>query len=198
MVQLQTAFMALVLSLGVALTGQARAQESAPAAGSSGGEGVHAATVLTIHGKIAAVDEAKKQVTLEANGKQVTFQVDNPYNLKNAKVGDPVVVRYYEVVSVRKKKKGEEVPSVSLTEGIATAKSGTPGAVAEQKATVLVTVTDVDAENGTVTIKGPDGSTEKVKARDPKVLKHLKAGDELVVTVTRATAIAIEKDAAAS
>ncbi|HEY2486424.1 MAG TPA: hypothetical protein VGI36_14835 [Candidatus Binataceae bacterium] len=196
--QLQTAFMALVLSLGVALTGQARAQESAPAAGSSGGEGVHAATVLTIHGKIAAVDEAKKQVTLEANGKQVTFQVDNPYNLKNAKVGDPVVVRYYEVVSVRKKKKGEEVPSVSLTEGIATAKSGTPGAVAEQKATVLVTVTDVDAENGTVTIKGPDGSTEKVKARDPKVLKHLKAGDELVVTVTRATAIAIEKEAAAS
>jgi hypothetical protein len=190
--------MALVLSLGVALTGQARAQESAPAAGSSGGEGVHAATVLTIHGKIAAVDEAKKQVTLEANGKQVTFQVDNPYNLKNAKVGDPVVVRYYEVVSVRKKKKGEEVPAVSLTEGIATAKSGTPGAVAEQKATVLVTVTDVDAENGTVTIKGPDGSTEKVKARDPKVLKHLKAGDELVVTVTRATAIAIEKEAAAS
>lgn len=198
MVRLQTTFMALVLSLGVALTGQARAQESAPTAGSSGGEGVHAATVLTIHGKIAAVDEAKKQVTLEANGKQVTFQVDNPYNLKNAKVGDPVVVRYYEVVSVRKKKKGEEVPAVSLTEGIATAKSGTPGAVAEQKATVLVTVTDVDAENGTVSIKGPDGSTEKVKARDPKVLKHLKAGDELVVTVTRATAIAIEKEAAAS
>ena len=198
MVWLQTTFMALVLSLGVALTGQARAQESAPAAGSGGGEGVHSATVLTIHGKIAAVDEAKKQVTLEANGKQVTFQVDNPYNLKNAKVGDPVVVRYYEVVSVRKKKKGEEVASVSLTEGIATAKSGTPGAVAEQKATVLVTVTDVDAENGTVTIKGPDGSTEKVKARDPKVLKHLKAGDELVVTVTRATAIAIEKEAAAS
>ncbi|HEY2486234.1 MAG TPA: hypothetical protein VGI36_13870, partial [Candidatus Binataceae bacterium] len=65
-------------------------------------------------------------------------------------------------------------------------------------ATVLVTVTDIDAEKGTVTIKGPDGSTENVKARDPRVLKHLKAGDELVVTVTRATAIAIEKDAAAS
>lgn len=198
MVRLQTILMALVMSLSVALTGQAWAQESATAAGSGGGEGVHAATVLTIHGKIAAVDEAKKQVTLEANGKQVTFQVDNPYNLKNAKVGDPVVVRYYEVVSVRKKKKGEEVPAVSLTEGIATAKSGTPGAVAEQKATVLVTVTDVDAENGTVTIKGPDGSTEKVKARDPKVLKHLKAGDELVVTVTRAAAVAIEKEAPAS
>jgi hypothetical protein len=197
-VRLQTILIALVLSTGIALPGHAWAQESAPAPGSGGGQGVHAATVLIIHGKIAAVDEAKKQVTLEANGKQVTFQVDNPYNLKNAKVGDPVVVRYYEVVSVRKKEKGEEVPSVSLTEGIETAKSGTPGAVAEQKATVLVTVTDIDAENGTVTIKGPDGSTEKVKVRDPRVLKHLKAGDELVVTVTGAAAVAIEKEAAAN
>ena len=198
MVRLQTILIAIVLSFVVGLTGHAWAQESTPAAGSgAGGESVRSATVLTIHGKVAAVDEAKKQVTLEANGKQVTFQVDNPYNLKNAKVGDPIVVRYYEVVSVRKKKKGEEVPSVSLTEGIETATSGTPGAVAQQKAAVLVTVAEVDADNGTVTIKGPDGSTEKVKPRDPNVLKHLKAGDELVVTVTRATAIAIEKEAAA-
>jgi hypothetical protein len=196
MARLQAILMAVVLSVGVGLTGYAWAQESTPAAGSGGG--VSSATVLTIHGKIAAVDEAKKQVTLEANGKTVTFQVDNPYNLKNARVGDPVVVRYVEVVSVRKKKKGEEVPAVSLTEGIETATSGTPGAMAHQKATVLVTVADVDADNGTVTIKGPDGSTEKVKPRDPKVLKRLKAGDELVVTVTRAAAIAIEKEAAAS
>ncbi len=198
MARLQAILLAAVLSLGLGLTGRARAQKSAPAAGADGGEGLRAATVLTIHGKIDAVDEAKKHITLEANGKKVTFQVDNPYNLKAAKVGDPVVVRYYEVVSVRKTKKGEEVPSVSLTEGIETAQSGTPGAVAEQKATVLVTVSEVDPENGAVTIKGPDGSTEKVKVRDPKVLKHLKAGEELVVTVTRATAIAIEKEAAAN
>ena len=196
MTRIQAILMAAVLSLGLGVARHARAQENAPAAG--GDASVRSATVLTIHGKIAAVDEAKKEVTLEANGKKVTFQVDNPYNLKNSKVGDPVVVRYYEVVSVRKLKKGEEVPSVSLTEGIETARSGTPGAVAEQKATVLVTVADVDADAGTVTIKGPDGSTEKVKARDPKALKHLKAGDQLVVTVTRATAIKIEKEAAAS
>jgi hypothetical protein len=33
-------------------------------------EGVSTATVLTIHGKIAAADEAQKLVTLEANGKK--------------------------------------------------------------------------------------------------------------------------------
>ena len=197
MVRLQAVLVAAILLLGMGLTGQVWAQENAPAAGSGGGE-VSAATVLTIHGKITAVDQAKKQVTLEANGKKVTLQVDNPYNLKNSKVGDPVVVRYFEVVSVRKKRKGEEVPAVSLSEGISTATSGTPGAVAQEKATVLVTVAEIDAANGTVTIKGPDGSTEKVKPRDPRVLKRLKVGDELVVTVTRATAIAIDKEAAAS
>jgi hypothetical protein len=198
MARLKAILIAAVFFLGFGLTGYAWAQASTPAASLGGGESLRAATVLTIHGKIAAVDEAKKQVTLEANGKKVTLQVDNPYNLKAARVGDPVVVRYYEVVSVRKRRKGEEVPSVSLTEGIETAQSGTPGAIAEQKATVLVTIADVDTENGSVTIQGPDGSTEKVKARDPGVLKHLRVGEELVVTVTRATVIAIKKEPAAS
>jgi hypothetical protein len=99
---------------------------------------------------------------------------------------------------VRKTKKGEKILSVSLTEGIETEQTGTPGAVAEQKATVLVTVSEVDPENGGVTIKGPDGSAEKVKVRDPKVLKHLKVGEALAVTVTFATATTVEKEAAAN
>ncbi|GEM_PF-3804610 len=176
--------------------GNATAQTSNPSAAAEEPESIRSATVLTIHGKIAAVDESAKSVTLEANGKRVTFKVDNPYNLKAVKAGDPVVVRYYEVVSVRKKKAEEQVPSVSLKEGITTARSGTPGAVAQQQATVLVKVVEVDPANGTITLKGPDGSVEKVKARDPRNLAHVKAGDELVVTVSRATAIAIEKEAA--
>lgn len=185
-----------ILAVCLALSGNATAQTSEPTASPAAEESVRSATVLTIHGKIVAVDESKKLVTLEANGKRVTFKVENPYNLKAAKVDDPVVVRYYEVVSIRKKKPGEEVPSVSLKEGITTAQSGTPGAVAAQQATVLVTVVEVNPENGTITLKGPDGSVEKVKARDPKNLKRVKAGDELVVTVSRATAIAIEKESA--
>jgi hypothetical protein len=157
---------------------------------------VTTATVLTIHGKIAAVDVAQKQVTLEANGKRVTFTVENPYNLKAAKVGDPVVMHYYEIVTIRKKKPGETLPAASLSEGLATAQSGTPGAVAGQRVSVLVTVTEVDLANGTVTVKGPDGSVEKVKARNPQLLKHVMAGDELVVSISSATAIAIDKEAA--
>jgi hypothetical protein len=192
-----TAAAGLVLAIG--LNGQASAQTGQPAPETSTTatpQGVTSETVLTIHGKIAAVDEAQKQVTLEANGKRVTFTVENPYNLKAAKVGDPVVVHYYEIVSIRKKKPGEQLPAASLSQGLATAVSGTPGAVARERASLLVTVTDVDLANGTVTVKGPDGSEEKVKARNPQLLKHVKAGDELVIGISRATAIAIDKEPA--
>jgi hypothetical protein len=125
------------------------------------------------------------------------LRVDNPYNLKAAKVGDPVVTRFYEVVTIRKKKPDETAPSFSLKGGIATAKPGrVPGAVAEAKASVVVSVTAIDETNGTVTVKAPDGTVETVKARNPKNLKQLKVGDELVVTLERAMAISVEKEAA--
>jgi hypothetical protein len=47
-----------------------------------------------------------------------------------------------------------------------------------------------------VIVKGPDGTVETVKARDPKNLKQLKVGDELVVSVYRAIAISLEKESA--
>jgi hypothetical protein len=72
-----------------------------------------------------------------------------------------VVVRYYEVVSVRKKKPTESLPSLSVTGGVVTAKAGgLPGAVAEEHLKAVVSVVQVDKANGTVTIKGADGSVE--------------------------------------
>ena len=89
------------------------------------GESVRAATVLTIHGKVTAVDKSQKLVTVQVpNGQQYTLKVDNPYNLGAAAVGTGVIVRYYEVVSVRKKESGESLPSLSISGGVVTAKAG--------------------------------------------------------------------------
>lgn len=174
---------------------RAQTTESTGPAGAANGQGVRSATLLTINGQVSAVDEAKRLVTLDVNGRKVTLQVDNPVNLKAAKVGTPVVIRYYEVVSIRKKKPGEEIPSISVKDGIVTAKPGGPaGAVASQNAKVLVTVDSVDLANGTVTVKGPDGGAETVRARDPRILRHVKPGDELVVSISRATAISLEPE----
>ncbi len=46
-----------------------------------------------------------------------------------------------------------------------------------------------------MTIKGPEGNTETVKARDPKNLDAVKVGDLVEITYTRALAIALDKSA---
>jgi len=169
---------------------------ASPSAGDA--EGIRAATVLTIHGTVTAVDKAEKLVTIQVpNGQKYTLKVDNPINLDAAKEGVGVVVRYYEVVSVRKKKPGESLPALSVSGGVVTAKAGgLPGAVAEEQVNAVVSVVQVDQASGTVTIKGADGSIETAKARNPKVLSHLKAGDDLVITSSRATAIGLDKEPA--
>ena len=181
---------AALLAFGLGLNQSAAAQSGEAAVTST------SYTAVTAHGKIVEVNKAEKLVTIEGTGgRKLYLKVENPYNLEAAKVGEPVVAHFYEVVTIRKKKPGETVPSASLKEGIATAQPGqVPGAVAGQRASVLVTVDAIDEANGTVSVKGPDGTVEKVKARDPRNLKHLKVGDELVVTLARAVAISLDKE----
>src|SRR5208337_2295094 len=63
--------------------------------------GIAAETVLTVHGKIVAVDTASKQVTLEGpNGKDLTLAVNNPYNLESLKAGDRYVAQFTESISI--------------------------------------------------------------------------------------------------
>lgn len=50
--------------------------------------GIAAETVITVHGKIVAVDPASKQVTFQGpSGKTVTLTINNPYNLQSLKAG---------------------------------------------------------------------------------------------------------------
>jgi hypothetical protein len=195
----------IVISLGITYSGWTQtsgpaaspAQAESPAeAPSPRAEGVTSATVVVVHGKIVKVNKRRKQVTLQGpEGRRVTLDVRNPYNLNAAKVGASVVARFYEIVTVRKRKPGETVPSASLSEGIVTAKPGeTPGAVGERHLSLLVTVAEIDQANSTVTLKGPDGSVEKVKVRNQYNLKRVKVGDELVVSVSRVIAISLARE----
>lgn len=187
-----------ILLIGLGVNSGAWAQSGTPAAApaQTKPEGVAYATVITVHGKIVKVNKARKLVTLEGpKGRQVTLEVRNPYNLAAAKVGEPFVARYYEVVTIRKKRPGENVPSASLKEGISTAQpGGVPGAVGEQRMRLLVSVEAIDEAKGTVTVKAPDGTVETVKARNPRNLKHLKVGEQLVVSVSRAIGISLQKE----
>jgi hypothetical protein len=159
-------------------------------------EGVGTVTVETVHGKIVNVDRGRKLVTLEGPaGQQVTVYVRNPDNLRAVKVGEPFAARFYEVVTIRKKKPGENLQGGSLSEGIWTSNpGGVPGGSRAMLAILPVTVDAIDEAKGTVTVKAPDGTTETVKARYPQALKRLKVGDELVISLYHGIAISLRKE----
>ena len=171
------------------------AAEPAPPPGPHGG-GIQEGTIITVHGKIVAVDRARKLVTLRnPDGSEVTIKVQNPYNLAAVQPGAPFVARFKDTVTIRRKRPGEVLAALSVKEGATTAGPGdTPGGAIRRKQKVVVTVSAIDRKDKTVTIKGPDGSEETVAVANSQILKRVKPGDELVVTAKQKVAISLDKE----
>ena len=161
--------------------------------------GIGSETVVTIHGKIVSVNHAKKEVTLEGpDGKQVTLHVYNPYNLAAAKAGEPFVAKFYEIVTIRKLRRGESLPAASVAEGVVGAVPGqTPGVAAGTKVQIVVTVNAIDQSKKTIEVEGPDGSLETVSVGNSASLKHVKVGEKIAITSFNVVAIALETEAGA-
>ena len=170
------------------------AQAAAPPAAKP--KGREEAVVVTVRGTVEAIDKAAQTVTLKGPKRTLTVQVRDPKKLEAIKVGDPVIAKYYEALAFEVKKPGTATPSVTVQQGVATSKPGEipAGAVGEQ-VSVTATIVAIDKAAHTVTIKGPEGNTETVKARNPKNLDAVKVGDLVEITYTRALAIALDKPA---
>ncbi|HEY7541573.1 MAG TPA: hypothetical protein VIF11_15620 [Methylomirabilota bacterium] len=154
-----------------------------------------AGRAVTVKGTIAAIDKDKNTVTLKGpKGRTVTIEVKDPSKLDQIKVGDPVVATYMEAVAFQIKKPGTATPGTSVQETHATSKPGeTPAGAVGQEVTVTATITAIDKAAKTVTIKGPDGNTETVKAKDPKNLDRIKVGDLVEITYAQALAVSLDK-----
>jgi ribosomal protein S17 len=152
--------------------------------------------VVTLRGTVEAVDMEKQTVTIKGPKRTLTVKVRDPKKLEAIKVGDPVVGKYYEALAFEVKKPGTATPGVTAQQGVATSQPGaTPGGAVGEQISVTTTIVAIDKAAHTVTIKSPDGSTETVKARNPKNLDAVKVGDLVEITYTRALAIALDKSA---
>ena len=67
------------------------------------------------------------------------------------------------------------------------------GHVAKLHDVAMESITAIDKKARTVTVKGPQGGTETIKAKDPKNLEGLKVGDMVEITYTQALAISLDK-----
>ena len=200
---------ALVVALTLSLAGcsntqnsqQANAQsESAAPPNATPVVGIGAETVITLHGKIVAVDPANKLVTLQGpSGKDVSLTVNNPNSLASLKAGDRYVAQFTESISVIGKGPSDTPPVATLAAGLWTAVPGQiPGAAAARQAQLVVVVAAIDAADQRVTLRAPDGSTENIHVTNPAALQGVQVGDQIAITLTQSVVIALDPETGTS
>jgi hypothetical protein len=149
--------------------------------------------------KVEAVDQAKRTITVRAaNGQSTTVDVSTDVkNLAQVKVGDNVVVRYYEGLAAEVAKKGQGSPVGKIKQGVVggTAPAGDkPAAAIGNMVQTTVVIEAVDKVANKVTFKGPSG-TRTVAVQRPegkKFIAGLNKGDEVDITYTEALAVSVE------
>jgi hypothetical protein len=161
-----------------------------------------------VHSISATVDKIDaKTRTIELRKDKEVQSIQVPPEVRNfdkIKVGDEVVVTYYEGLAAEFKKKGESKTVGVLDASTGTARmpegSGKPGAAIGNKIKTTVTIESVDTKTHSVTFIGPSGLSRTVDVVDPKAqqfIAQLKKGDEVELTYVEALAVTVEPKAAA-
>jgi Cu/Ag efflux protein CusF len=183
---------ALYLALSVAgahiaLADQPKAAEDAPQ-----GE---IAQATEVQATVTAIDLKTRMVTLKgADGKESSFYVDErAHNLPQVKVGDVVKIAYVEALAwkVNKSKKAAPTPTEEVG-GVRAEPGQKPSGAVARRVTITASIEAIDLANGTVTLKGPQGNSRTIKARNPANLKKVKVGDLVDITYTEAVALKVE------
>lgn len=144
---------------------------------------------------VQAIDLKNRIVTLTGPaGNTFSVVVDESVkNLPQVKVGDQLVVRYFEALAIDFQK-GDGIRSATVWDDSAKAKAGAkPGMAAAGRVTMVTNIWAIDAAKGTVVVRGPLGHFAEVRLKDKAMLTGVKVGDQMKVTYTEAVAIGIER-----
>ena len=173
-----------------------------PAAAQQGGKATvasepgRAAAMRTgqISAKVVGIDKASRVITLKGpKGKVVDVVAgDEVKNFDQIKVGDVVVVRFMQALSLALKKT-QPAQKASETSALVTAKPGErPSATATRQVTVIADVTAVNRKARTISLKGPKGNVVTLDVQNPDQFEVVKVGDRVEAIYTEAVAISVE------
>lgn len=157
-------------------------------------------SAMSISARVEAIDAAGRQLTLKGPKGNVQTVTAGPdvRNFDQIKVGDMVVARYIESLTLTLKKDGKELVSRVDSADSARTKAGEkPGGIVGRQVEVTANVIAVDASTQTLTLQGPN-QTVQLKVPDPAQFKLVKVGDQIQGTYTEAVALSIETAKAAA
>ena len=143
---------------------------------------------------ITGVDQQRRLLALEGDdgGIAVLPVAEEFRDFDKLRVGDPVVVSYTEAIAWQVKPADKGAPGVSARETLSNPKPGeAPGGAIERAITITATITAFDVARGTVTLTGPQGRSQTVKAHNPADLEHIRVGDLVDITYSEAVALAV-------
>lgn len=187
-------------ALAVAATcATAQAQTGAMAVRETSPGKVAMGDAVQVAATVTAIDKAKRLLTLKGpEGNVMVVQAGAEVkNFDNIKVGDSVVARYVEAMTIELKKGTGTVRERIERESAGVAKPGErPAAAAGRTVTVVADVVSVNAAKQTVRLRGVERTID-LKVRDPQQLALIKPGDQVEATFTEAIAIAVESGAGA-
>ena len=153
------------------------------------------ARAAEISAQVVGIDKATRTVTLKGPKGNVVDIVagDEVKNFDQIRLGDMVVARYVQALTLElRKTKGGSGDAV-VKEGVARAQPGErpAGAVARQ-VTVIADVIGVDPKKKTITLKGPKGNVVELDVQNPDQFKVVKKGDQVEATYSEALALSVE------
>lgn len=187
---------ALLLMLPV-VAGAATAKSSASAGTKSAKPRFDATDKVTATATVLSVNSSNRHVKLRTESGDTVIVECGPEvkNFAQIKKGDVVNATYTERLSVTVE--GPGTAAVTNEETSSQAKPGQkPSAGASQKVTYKATISSIDKEAKTATLKGYDGQEFTVTPRNPANLDKVNVGDLVVFTYTVAVAVSVEKAAA--
>ena len=153
------------------------------------------ANAVEVSAEVVAIDNAARIVTLKGPKGDVVDIVagDEVKNFAQIKVGDRVVARYLESLTLDLKKTKAGVRSSSEREGAVRAQPGErPAGAVGRQVTIIADVTGVDPKAKTITLKGPKGNLVTLPVQNPDQFKVVKVGDQVEAVYTAAVAVSVE------
>jgi hypothetical protein len=184
--------------IATALAATAYAQQPAPVGGIAvASEPGKAAVVRAaeIAAEVVGIDKATRTLTLKGPKGNVVDIVagDEVKNFDQIKLGDFVVARFAQALTLELKKTRTAGGEIVVKEEAAKAKPGEkPAVVGARTVTVLADVVAVDQKNSTITLKGPKGNEVTLNVHNPEQFKVVKKGDQVEATYTEALALSVE------
>jgi hypothetical protein len=146
---------------------------------------------------VESVDLPTRMVSLRnEDGRQSSVVVDPEVrNLDQVRVGDRVVVSFFEGVAAQVKAPGTGVKDVEETTNAVRAKPGErPAGAVGSTVKATVKIESVDTSFNTVSFRRPDGHLRMVAVETPEArsfIQRLRPGDEVEVTYTEAVAVEV-------